>query len=1020
MRLFSYIFLFLLTTWQLIAQTYPVQVVPMLTPPYSSKIADYANPMANRVQLQLITTDLSVQNRPVQLYVEIKGNGLTAASAPVLSGVSPLRISGGEILRLTNAELASYFQLRNLQGITSQQYTSALPDGMYSFCFRVKDVLSGRWLSQSHCAIAYLMLNDPPILNIPTDNEQVAVTDFQNIIFSWTPRQINATNVTYSFELREILDPTLDPRFAFEVSRRILKEDDLRMTTFVYDVSKPNLIPGRRYAWRVRAISTGGLAENSVFKNDGYSEVHSFVYAVNCSKPLFLLSQQQGKNRTKLLWQGHTLHQKYHIQYRKKGVANAQWFEASTRNTQTLITDLEAGEYEFRVGATCETERYGINPSYVYSDIQTFKIEKTQSTTESAYNCGIVPKIAITNQKPLGSLVTNEVFVAGDFSVTILEVSGNNGIFSGEGYVKVPYLQDTKIKVVFNGIKLNTDRQLIDGKLVTTYDETERNVVEVSKEIKGLKEFAEELKREIAKKKEETIALFGEQDENFDKSLEEWAKEKEREYTETAKKESEINTSVAVEDNEVKQTESPSNLQKSKETTPENSKKGDVTYYIKHKNKKYYTGDKIKLPYKRNMLETFEMGDVADTTKVNFNIYYPNGGGLKTIVAGFEKKKTFFIEKHSEELLKLDIYAFAKVPDSVGVRIEIDKEVKKFDLTELKAIDLRNGNRVAKSGETLYYVNFPSIEKERRDTQFIAEIKPNIPKEEIPVSFINWTVNSKEFETNQGELDFKTSINEKQDKKITVKTGNPTQTSKSVQIKWVDEDRHDASFMPPAVNHIVQELSKNVITPLQKALDKINGFIGSDIKAEINPIKIKGEAFNEEDDNSRYFFKTLEGTINGGISVSGEFMGYPPFLKILNIKDVSKVGLYISPRIEFSVAGGGTRRELGNTKKTVKDEMFLEASLKGCIEIGLKAELLAAKKYVDFYVSGFGEGCGSGKLKYSFTKQEFEGGVYLDPIILGVKAKIKSKGVLEFELVDIDKSWSITDKIPLKEGRFKL
>ena len=470
MRLFSYIFLFLLTTWQLIAQTYPVQVVPMLTPPYSSKIADYANPMANRVQLQLITTDLSVQNRSVQLYVEIKGNGLTAASAPVLSGVSPLRINGGEILRLTNAELASYFQLRNLQGITSQQYTSALPDGMYSFCFRVKDVLSGRWLSQSHCAIAYLMLNDPPILNIPTDNEQVAVTDFQNIIFSWTPRQINATNITYSFELREILDPALDPRFAFEVSRRILKEDDLRMTTFVYDVSKPNLIPGRRYAWRVRAISTGGLAENSVFKNNGYSEVHSFVYAVNCSKPLFLLSQQQGKNRTKLLWQGHTLHQKYHIQYRKKGVANAQWFEASTRNTQTLITDLEAGEYEFRVGATCETERYGINPSYVYSDIQTFKIEKTQNTTESAYNCGIVPKITITNQKPLGSLVTNEVFTAGDFSVTILEVSGSNGVFSGKGFVKVPYLNDTKLAVEFENIKINADYQLTDGVVKTTYD----------------------------------------------------------------------------------------------------------------------------------------------------------------------------------------------------------------------------------------------------------------------------------------------------------------------------------------------------------------------------------------------------------------------------------------------------------------------------------------------------------------------------------------------------------------------
>jgi len=453
-----------------------VQVVPVLTPPYSSKIADYANPMANKVQLQLITTDLSVQNRPVQLYVEIKGNGLTAASAPVLSGVSPLRISGGEILRLTNAELASYFQLRNLQGITSQQYASALPDGMYSFCFRVKDVLSGRWLSQSHCAIAYLMLNDPPILNIPSDNEQVAVTDFQNIIFSWTPRQINATNVTYSFELREILDPTLDPRFAFEVSRRILKEDDLRMTTFVYDVSKPNLIPSRRYAWRVRAISTGGLAENSVFKNDGYSEVHTFVYAVNCSKPLFLLSEQQGKSRTKLLWQGHTLHQKYHIQYRKKNVEGAQWFETFTRNTQTLIADLEAGEYEFRVGASCEGERYGITPSYVYSDIQTFKIEKTPNTTEQGYNCGIVPKITITNQKPLNSLVTNEVFTAGDFAVTLLEVSGSNGVFSGKGFIKVPYLNDTKLAVEFENVKINSDYQLTDGVVKTTYDADWKNV----------------------------------------------------------------------------------------------------------------------------------------------------------------------------------------------------------------------------------------------------------------------------------------------------------------------------------------------------------------------------------------------------------------------------------------------------------------------------------------------------------------------------------------------------------------
>ena len=81
-----------------------------------------------------------------------------------------------------------------------------------------------------------------------------------------------------------------------------------------------------------------------------------------------------------------------------------------------------------------------------------------------------------------------------------------------------------------------------------------------------------------------------------------------------------------------------------------------------------------------------------------------------------------------------------------------------------------------------------------------------------------------------------------------------------------------------------------------------------------------------------------------------------------------------------------------------------------------KLESAIAKEDIDFELSGFSEGCASGKLKYNFTKQGFEGGLYLDPIILGVKAKIKSKGLLEFDLVDVDKSWSITDKTNIYES----
>lgn len=50
--------------------------------------------------------------------------------------------------------------------------------------------------------------------------------------------------------------------------------------------------------------------------------------------------------------------------------------------------------------------------------------------------------------------------------------------------MQVPYLLDTKIKVTFDGITLNTDRQLIAGKLVTTYDKLEENVVDFSDELK--------------------------------------------------------------------------------------------------------------------------------------------------------------------------------------------------------------------------------------------------------------------------------------------------------------------------------------------------------------------------------------------------------------------------------------------------------------------------------------------------------------------------------------------------------
>ncbi|XER27118.1 hypothetical protein ACCC68_04375, partial [Tenacibaculum maritimum] len=77
-----------------------------------------------------------------------------------------------------------------------------------------------------------------------------------------------------------------------------------------------------------------------------------------------------------------------------------------------------------------------------------------------------------SNTQPLQNIGINETFTAGDFPVTIKQVSGSNGRFRGVGYIVVPYLADTKLAVSFTNIRINTDYQLIEGVVSTTYDAT--------------------------------------------------------------------------------------------------------------------------------------------------------------------------------------------------------------------------------------------------------------------------------------------------------------------------------------------------------------------------------------------------------------------------------------------------------------------------------------------------------------------------------------------------------------------
>ncbi|MCX2682004.1 fibronectin type III domain-containing protein [Galbibacter sp. EGI 63066] len=496
-----------------LAQVYPVQVNTNLTPPYSLKLSDYATTQSEKLILNVLMTDVNEYNRQLRFRFSIKDNGLDIRSNDIVVGANPVFADGGVPLRLTNLDLRPYFELRNLQGISPQQYNSPLPDGMYQFCFEVFDWVSGQRLSNPNlgCFNAYLIINDPPFLNLPRKGDLVEAKNPQNIVFNWTPRHLNATNVQYEFELRELWDTQIDPQAAFLASPN-LYSTTTRNNTLLYGPGETTLLENKTYAWRVRALVSDGISETSVFRNNGYSEIFYFTYTADCSSPQFILAKSLSSDSEEITWQPNLDHQGYNVQYRKKGVRDAVWFETNAVNPYTKLYNLEPGTtYEFRVGGQCMLPLANQEPRYSYSGIQEFTTPV--KTEDSYYNCGIAPEIKITNKEPLPSLAANEVFTAGDFPVTIKAVEGQNGVFSGLGFIVVPYLADTKIAVEFSNVRINTDYQLYAGTLYTTYDPDWGNVDDMSDELDAVTEIPQAI-GELA----DIIAeFFKEREERLDK-----------------------------------------------------------------------------------------------------------------------------------------------------------------------------------------------------------------------------------------------------------------------------------------------------------------------------------------------------------------------------------------------------------------------------------------------------------------------------------------------------------------------
>nr|WP_294931171.1 fibronectin type III domain-containing protein [uncultured Flavobacterium sp.] len=1016
----SVLFLFLSVTGY--AQLYPVQVTPIFNSPYSVKISEYATSMDTKMQLLINPTDISISQRQVRLKLYIQGNGLNIQSSDLMQGQRPIFINGGELQTLTNTDIAALFRLENLQGISPAQYANPLPEGMYNFCFEMYDFVTNQKISQKSCASLYLILNDPPLLNTPQKNEQIASTEFPNILFTWTPRQINATNISYKFELKQLIDPTLDPQIAFQMSP-VLYEGTLFGTALLYNLSMPVLTPGFRYAWRVKAISTTGLSENAVFKNDGYSEIYSFKYTASCAAPTFLLSESQSSKSVKITWEGVPEHTRYQVQYKKQDVRNAQWFSSNSLNKQTLITNLEPGvTYQFRVGSSCDPVSEGVQ-SFTYSGINTFTTP-TETTGVPAYNCGIVPQINIQNQKPLTNLIQSETFKAGDFPVTILELKGENSPYSGRGYIVVPYLGDTKIAVEFNNIVINTDYQLISGVVETSYNPDWKNIADLNPDPPVKESLEPQDETDTVHNDDEVIT-------NIDNKP-------------TGDNEG-TNPSIGSDVNTVTEPvanldpNNPENSDTTVNTPPEkpiannsdnnneNSETGKSDYFIEFKGKKYRSGEKIQIPYSRNLLghNRFKMRELNKEINVKYELTYQSENGVKpekiegdNYLKKMESKTEADFDFSFDNTLKYQLKSVADIDKKPSLSNEIDLIVKPVQLKFLKAIDSsdkNNNKRVAVETETLYYVDKDPNSKQNRRTKFLIGL--SIPTDEIPKQNIKWKFDEDYKLDYEGldVLDYVYMYDDAKNVKVTSIVGFPSESIKNLNIKWIDKHAVAWSFVPPGISQAINTSFEEIDGNLKK-LDrfiKISKFL----KLKVDKVKINGSKYNEEDTESRLYKKMEVGSVSGGFGVETPEKVIPvPALAMLSRAGIVDIGLYFKASFGVEVEGGVERYILAEQTKYINNKKaFFKIGPKGSLTAGVKAELLVAKDQVKFDVRGGAEVSLKGDINYSFSDKKLVGEIYFPPVILFANIQIETKGFIEFELVDYQKSIEVTDKFILYE-----
>ena len=453
------------------AQVFPVQVSLQITPPYSPYLSDYTAPGSQSFAIHIYTNDITLADYRARLRLTIEGPGITlrtqAAFVP-----RPLHLQGGVPQTFYGEDLQEYFHPDNLtvSGLPFNEYAKngRLPDGIYRFSIEVLDYNRGTVVSNKGTAMAWVILNDPPILILPSNFSKLKIQDPLNVLFSWTPRHTGSPNAAFSteyiFRLVELWPEQRHPNDAF-LTTPPLYETTTTENQLHFGPNEPRLLPGRKYAWQVQAHVSQG---KDLFKNKGYSEVFVFQYGEALAVPANLRMRWAKPTTLAIKWdplKDSDPQLRYRLQYRPRlRRENHEWYETWTRFTDKTLYNLQTNtEYEMRIRS-----ENGLQDSE-YSGIQVFTTLREEQATFACRDNAPPPPVPASTL-PVFPLSVNDTIHAGGYDVLVRDVMRAGTKYFGSGLAIVPWFNGAKVRVTFENIGVNDRFWLTSGAIKSVWN----------------------------------------------------------------------------------------------------------------------------------------------------------------------------------------------------------------------------------------------------------------------------------------------------------------------------------------------------------------------------------------------------------------------------------------------------------------------------------------------------------------------------------------------------------------------